>query len=681
MIQLPGNNRWQNVQSSDLLGSIIKSRNLDFNEDGYVSLARKPMAIFTEHAGVSATGDADFQDAFAIAADDTYYYVFTSDDQFGFTFSETAIVAATISTSSEPTTNGVSDAVSYNGAIAVTGTTTLDYLSSFNGANGGGTWANASDFSLSTNGPHPLCRIEHRRTLAVGDANVVYQTDAAAWTDDDTNILTLPAEYIVTSMRWRGNKLYIGTRTLGGTNAMLFIWSGSGTSAEAGYPVDADWIYAVVEYGSSVALLTSAGQLLRFNGGGFDVLANLPVYYTPYSWTENAGATTRGKAINRGIWSIGDVIYFTIQGEPRGLFSPGQFKQPGGLWCYDPRVGLYHKAGTVTEPHRNIAISSLSSNTFTMASAHQALTGDPVWAHTVSNVAALQQGYVYYAIVTGSTTLQLAVSPADAHAGRYLACSGTISGDTLTFDTPDAFGNVSQVSPGPVYGFTRKILSPFFASEVFFMGSSLDPVNAETSALNSFGMNRNVGYFITPKLYGAAITDFFQKITTAFRGINLDTDKIIIKYRTKERFGLPATTLFSTSGYITWVDGSSFTVDTALKDIRAAQEGDEVEIVKGAGAGYCAHISDIDDSTSTWTVTLDESIPQISASDTSDIYVDNWSKLQTITNATPDAIRNAVSTSLATAAASGAWVQFKVELRGRDVSVPFLTLTNTPRSS
>ena len=39
-------------------------------------------------------------------------------------------------------------------------------------------------------------------------------------------------------------------------------------------------------------LITSAGQLLRFNGGGFDELERLPVYGTGYSWTSTAAASS-----------------------------------------------------------------------------------------------------------------------------------------------------------------------------------------------------------------------------------------------------------------------------------------------------------------------------------------------------------------------------------------------------
>lgn len=673
MIRLPGENGWKTSTASDLLGNIVRTRGVDFNEDGYLTLSKKPTAIYTEHA-VAGTGDADFQDPFAIAADSSYYYVFTIDHVFGFTISETAITIGEVSTSSQPTFAITSDAVSYNSAIACTGSTTLDYLSSFNGSNGGGTWNNASDFSLSASYPHPLSRIEHRNTLAVGDGNQVKQTDAAAWTDDDTNILTLPSEYIVTAMAWRGNKLYIATRTYSGTNAMLFVWSGSGTSAEAGYPVDSDWIYSIIEYDSSVALLTATGQLLRFNGSGFDVLANLPVYYTPYSWSENATGQNIGKVARRGMWANGDIIYFSITGEPRGLFSPSAYKQPGGLWCYNPRVGLYHKAGFTTEAYRILSISDLQSSEFTFASAHLIQTGDPIWAHTVTNIAALTAGYVYYAIKTGASSFKIAASPADAYAGRHITCSGTINGDKLAVDTYDAVANTTSLVSGPIHGFNKNQFSKFFASEMLYAGSAKDPVDTTIASLMSLGESRSVGYVVTPKLTSKGLKDALQSITASIRGLHLDSDKVVVKYRTRERFGLPAATLLAGTGVVTWVDSTSFTLSTAGKDIQSAEVGDEVEFVRGAGAGYSAHITEIDDTTSTWTITIDEAIPDIAASDRSDIYVDNWTKLATITRDTQYVDEGFFDQPLE---GSSAWIQFKIELRGANPAISLLQLTST----
>lgn len=680
MITLPGQSGWQSRQSSDLAGNIVATKNIDFNEDGYVSLGRKPMAIFTEHTGVSGTGDADFQDVVALVADATYLYAVTTDHVFGGTISETAITWGEVTISGAPTVTAVDDAVLFDGKLVISGTSAVTTLTGFNGTNGSGTWTDKS-ISLTASYPHPLCVLEHRRELAVAlgevTASNITTTNIATYATNTSgtytiaNTLKLPPEYIVTTMRFRGNNLYIGTRTLSGSRAVMFVWNGTGSSAQYAWPVDADWIYAMTEYGSSVAVLTSAGQLLKFNGGGFDILANLPVYYTPYSWSQNAGASAIGKAVNRGIWAIGDTIYFTIQGETRGLFSPGSHKQPGGLWCYDPKVSLYHKAGFVTEPYRSLSISSLASSIFTFATAHGAETGDPVWAASVSNIAALTAGYVYYAIKESTTSIKLARSPADAFAGRSITASGTISGDALAFDTLDAVANTNSCIPGPVYGFNKNQFSPFFAAEVLFCGSAEDPIDATTASLMSLGMGRNVGSFITPKLPASNIKDTFQKIVAGIRGLNLDTDKVVIKYRTSERFGLPPPVINATTGFATWTNATTFTVNTAGKDVRSARVGDEVEFIRGAAAGYSAHITAIDDSTSTWTITLDESIPDIAASDTSDFYVQNWTKLATITNDSRDIPDSFADVPVG---ATGSWIQFKIELRGRDVSIPVLQL-------
>lgn len=666
MIKIP-NDTWSVVNNSDIYGDIVRTRNMDFNESGYATLARKAIALFTEHTGVSTTGDANFTDCIAIASDDTFYFLITTDHCFSITASETALTVAEISTGSAPSVVGTSDCVYYNGAFAVTGSTTLhSYTPS--------SWTDRS-LSLSASYPHPMAVFENRRSLCIGNGNVVHQLNAEAWTENTTDKLTLPANHIVTTMRWRGNNLYIGTRTLTGQEGKVFVWSGSGTSASAGYEVGSDWVYSMTNYGSSVAILTSAGQIRRFNGGGFDDLVNLPVYYTPHSWTENAGAATVGKAINRSMWTIGDTIYFTIQGEPRGLFAPGSYKQPGGLWVYDPEVGLYHKSGFVTEPYRRLAISSLNSSIFSFASAHGLSTGDAVWASSVSNIAALTAGWVYYAIVESTTSFKLARSKADADAGEFIICTGTISGDTLSVDTLDTVGNINSCVPGAVHGFTRNQLSPFFGSEVLFAGSAQDPTNNTISSIMSLGMGRNVGSFVTPKIFSSNVRDIYQKIVQNIRGINLDTDKVVIKYRVFERFGLPTPVVVSSAGLATWVDTTSFTVDTTGKDVKSAAIGDEVEISLGAGAGYSAHITAINDNTSTYTFTIDEAIPEISASDKSDIIVNNWVKLATITNEYENLEKGFIEKNIGEEA-KGAWIQFKVELRGTEISVNMMKIIN-----
>jgi hypothetical protein len=672
MIKIPHEflpqNKWTSSQGSDLFGDVIKTKNVDFNEDGYITLAKKATAIYTEHTGVSNTGDPDFQDVVAICSDATVYFIATIDHCFTLTVSETGITDAEVSTGSQPAINEVCDAVTYKGLFAVTGATTLDYYTL-----SGDTWTNASAYSLSADYPHPLCVFQNRRSLCIANGNVVYQTATDAWTDNSTDRLTLPSDHVVTSMRWRGNNLYIGTRTLNGANAMMFVWNGRGTEAQSGYPVDADWVYSMCEYDSSVAILTSTGQLRRFNGGGFSELANLPVYYTPFSWSEKAGTAGVGKAINRSMFVLGDTIYLTIQGEPRGLFSPGANKQPGGLWCYEPSVGLYHKAGFNTEPYLELSISTLASSIFTFSTAHGVETGDPVYALSVTNISQLVAGVVYYAIKINATQIYLARSIADAEANRFITCSGTISGDKLAVDVLDTMGNTLNCIPGAVAGFNKNQMSRFFANEVLFSGTAKDPSNTNICSLMSFGATRNVGYFVTPKLYGAGITEAIQKLYMFIRGMNNDLNKIVIKYRTTERAGLPTPAVVVSAGVATWVDTTSFTILTTGKDVKSAQVGDEVEIVQGAGAGYSAHISAINDATSTYTYTLDEAIPNISANDVSDVFIDNWTKLGEITKDSNTIDQGFHGQEIGGASA---WVQFKIEMRGTDLSINVLKFIN-----
>jgi hypothetical protein len=71
-------------------------------------------------------------------------------------------------------------------------------------------------------------------------------------------------------------------------------------------------------------------------------------------------------------------------------------------------------------------------------------------------------------------------------------------------------------------------------------------------------------------------------------------------------------------------------------------------------------------------------MPEIAASDASDFIVDNWTKLCVITNASKDIVDAFHDQAIGQA---GAWIQFKVELRGRDVAINTLDLINATHKS
>jgi hypothetical protein len=75
---------------------------------------------------------------------------------------------------------------------------------------------------------------------------------------------------------------------------------------------------------------------------------------------------------------------------------------------------------------------------------------------------------------------------------------------------------------------------------------------------------------------------------------------------------------------VTWLDGTRFTSTTDLSNVEV---GDEVEIISIYGAGKLAHVTTIENSALTWTITLDESIG--AAGQTSNVRFQNWQKLPT----------------------------------------------------
>lgn len=132
------------------------------------------------------------------------------------------------------------------------------------------------------------------------------------------------------------------------------------------------------------------------------------------------------------------------------------------------------------------------------------------------------------------------------------------------------------------------------------------------------GVNR--GQFATVRIESQDITDNNLFLWCKYQGLNTANDKIVFKYRNSQR-----DPFVLTSGVPTWTSSTVFTTtDTKMAD---AEVGDEITILSGNGAGSTAHITIISENAGTYTVTLDEAITGISASDTAWIMVENWTRL------------------------------------------------------
>ncbi len=667
---LPTQKSWSVAHGQDGFADIVRTRNMDFDRKGIIKLAKQPIVIY------SNTQDADFGVVKSIvnyyndSSGATEVYVVTSGNVFLVNTATGAITEQT-NTNSPDILGTASDALAYDGSIYVSaGTTLTEYLP------GTGWGVSPAVTGLSAFGPHPLCVFENRQTLCIGDAFSVWQSTAGTETKDSANSLTLPGDYVVTWMRWRGNNLYIGTRSISGGPAMMFIWNGSGTSAQAGYPINGEWIYSGCVYNDTMVVLSSTGQLLRFNGGGFTEIAHFPVYETTHSWNKRSASfnSTVGRCENRGMVAEGDIIYINIdgsvQGNPEQTYLPNQ---PSGLWVYDPNVGLYHKSGHVYQQYATLTITALASNTLTVGT-HSLETGDQIRAVSVSNITGLTAARDYFAVRVSTTTIKLALSQSDAYAGRTLTLSGSPSGDTLAANRTN-LGAVSTVIPGAIgLVINANINTPFFGEGLLFSGTAQNNANTAIKSLMALGVGRNVGHFVTSQLSAGGVKTVFQKLYLNLKSLFLDTDSIVIKYRKVNKLGLPSPFRLSDTGLATWVDGSTFTVLTTAKDFKSASVGDEIEFIEGAAAGRTAHITSIDSSTSTYSVIIDEVMPNITVGDTSDFVVDNWTKLATITNTKESIVDGFAEVPVGQ---KGSWIQFKVELRGKNVPVDKLSIITT----
>lgn len=644
--------KWRVAHGKNGFADIVGTRNMDFNKDGSAVLAQQPIVLYT------SDDDSNFGKIQAIVLLDSVYYIITVGNVFAYTPGTGAIVEQT--TSGSGTYSVYSDAVSYLGLVAVSGSTTVH---SYNGS----AWTSRITGLSST--PHPMCVFENLVTLCVAQGNIVYQSNTGAWTEDTANKLTLPSDQIVTWMRWRGNNMYIGTRNTSGKTAYMYVWNGRGTQFQAGYPIGCDWVYSGVDFQDTMVVLTSEGQLLRFNGGGFNEIAHFPVYETNLSWSINSASTsTIGRCANRGMVAAGDIIYLNIDGGIQdGLEGyPGKYlhDQPSGLWVYDPSVGLYHKSGSNYTKFNTLTITALSSNVLTVGK-HSCETGDEIRAVSVSNITGLTVGRDYFVIKVSETTFKLAFSPGDALAGRAITLSGSPSGDTLNVSLTDC-GSTCNTIPGAVAIYSQNVQQRFFGSDVLFGAQVNNNANTAVKVLMSLGTGRNIGSFTTTEFQSSGVRDVFQKLFFEIKEIIQGADSAVVKWRKVITPGLPTPVRYSDSGLGTWVDASTFTVLTTTKDFMSASVGDEIQIVEGAGSGHTAHITSIDSSTSTYSVIIDEVIPNIVPGDTSEIMVENWQKLGTIDNTTDSINEDYAELPVGE---KGSWIQFKIELRGHNISV------------
>lgn len=639
-MRLPSNNSWTQTNAGKLFGFLNSTRGVHFDDKGSVTLSKHPVAYYR------STEDADFSYLLAVAYFNDTYNFLTDDEMFYGDFNANNLTEAT---NSNAFTTG-SDMVVCYGRLYVSASTIVDWWN-------GSSWNGTIGVSLTASKHHPMCVFDSFPTykLAIANVNTVTLYDSSH--NAATDVLTIPAEYEITTMRYRNGYLYVGTKNINGGNANVYIWNGSGTAAQYSADMGAHWAFSMTEYGDSVAAVTSAGQIRQVRGSSSYPIANFPIYHAEGKvWQGSSGLTLGGKVFNRGMQTDGDKIYICIDGTNEGEQAEGMYS---GLWCFDPDVGLYHKAGISGDRAADITPIALSGNVIQFTATTTFETGDPIHATNVGSITGITSRETYYAIRVAFNQLSLAKTLRDAYAGVPIVLGGSLG-------SPQ-FRAVSIKNIGELYGARQgavATVNPLEQPDRMWSGGVIygGRTAGNVYCLCVLSPMASVGSFTTQRIYSQNIKETWNKIYGFLNGLYLDNEKLVIKIKTENKLGLP----ISDRQSIAWTDTDTFTT-TDLTVWGAVNEGDEVTIVTGTGAGRTAHIVSKTAGATFYTIVIDEDIGI--ASDSASVTVDNFKKIAVISNTTPNKdISNGTFTE------KSPWIQVRVEMRGYEMNIPLLEL-------
>lgn len=679
MIKLPINGQWTQPNNSDKFGSLAYTKNINLDEEGYIKLSPRAVSLFNDTADVTNIGSTDFDFPVAFGRyQEGSMRIATTDEPFNLTVTETEKSISEDNTTDNPNLEFPSHGVWWQNRWYVS-TSLGGGSSSGVSYNASGTWT-AVITGLTAAKRHVMEVFRNRKTLCVANGNVLKQYDTSHSASTD---LTLPSDFEIIGLAYNNYRMGIITR-LGsdsaGQNAecFFFSWDGATTEANQGVSLGSYSSFAIIPYKSSFVVINSAGQLLYWNGGGFDVMASFPFYYNKKQW----GDTLNYLSYGDNMVVEGDVIYINVgfQLDQTGKSQEKSLpNNPAGVWCYDPVVGLYHKWSpsnsnsylhTITQANVDVDTDILTTSVTIPA------TGNPMTLSS-GTVGGLKSGIVYYVIKLSDTTFQIAETKEKALVGVYLDITSASANQYFWMYSLIDYGISYYEKSGAValWGLANRSYQ-----DIIFGGRHLD--TDLTSVINlctAVPFLENRGYFVTPKTFLGSVTDNYQTLYLKYRPLSLD-DKIIVKVRTKNVLNLPSSSprFDSTSLYWSSSNECYTTVDlSAVKTAFDAGNKLEIELTAGVGAGQMVQIESMAYESGTYSMVLKDDVIGASSGLQSHFSIDNWEEIFELNYDNQD---DSGVWELPIDKASK-WIQFKIELRGYETTIEDLLLTNTAQKT
>ena len=675
MIKIPPNNQWTQPNTSYKMGSLWYTKNIDLSEAGIIKMSPRMVNIFDDSANTTNIGDTDFSTPVAFGRySEGSFYIATRDEPFNLVVSESAKTIAEDSSSSNPNLVSTSHGCWWQNRWYESTDTAVYY-------NASGTWTADAITGLTSGKRHYMTVFRNKNLLAVSDANTVklYNTSHT-----NTITLTLPSDYEVIGLVYNNYTLGIITRmgsdsTGQNSDAYFFVWDGSSSEADAGVSVGSYTSISVAAYKSSFVVVTSEGQLLYWNGGGFDELASFP-FYSQNIRIENF---LNFQSYGDSMIVDGDNIYMNVSFDFDSAGTKGESylqNNPAGIWCYDPKVGLYHKWSLSNSKayFHSIAQADINTTTNIITTAQPIpATGNPVVLTNTSSIGGVTARKQYYIIKLSSTTFSLAETKALADAGTKV--------DITSADTTNYFWLYDIIDYGISYASTTGALSLWGGTrssytDIMAGGNIYHTDNTTQHTLcTAVPLLDGVSYFVTSKIFTDSATEEIPSLFVKHRQLKTN-DSIIVKIKTRDYLGMPVSTPTPDSLIATWSSSTVFSTGADLseaKTIFEAGEELELELTSGVGAGQLVKITDLTGSAGAYTVTVADTIVGASSNLKSNFIIDNWTVCASIdsSNQSPDGVFEVL------VGKNSRSPQFKVELRGNLTSIEHMFINNKTHKS
>ncbi len=222
-----------------------------------------------------------------------------------------------------------------NVAKLTSGTWTKRWWTTATGSGGLGQSALNSNY-------HPV-HTSFNNLLLIGDGNVVHSVDK--YNNVTLNRLNFPAEFVVMGIKSNSSTVFVITYNKQVRDAKMFVWDGKSENYTNEHKVGHPRCLSIAINTSGVPVVVNgAGELLKYNGAGFDQLAVFPTFIedVDIGSTDYKSITARGVHPN-GMQIDNDRILILVAGGSNGWGYILTEYMNSGVWEYNETNGLYHR--------------------------------------------------------------------------------------------------------------------------------------------------------------------------------------------------------------------------------------------------------------------------------------------------------------------------------------------------